>query len=433
MTHETVELVETLPARAASAARARALVREALAGGGSADLLDTAQLAVSEVITNALVHAGTAIDLRIVLDRTGLRVEVTDGSPHFPALRDYTPLAGTGRGLQLLDDIVDAWGVFARGDGKVVWFELRTDVAVAATDSPEVPPHDRDDAPATLAIELRNVPLLMHAAWQEHASALLRDFLLVQLDTEPDALERHAQASDALNVLHTQLPAPDLGDDPAALMATAIEPGVSLATATLAVPLGSVANFQTLHDLLDRAVAAADQGLLLVPGTQPEIQEMRTWLCDQVREQSRGAAEPVPWVARTDIWQPVTTVDYDDWDSREVSGSAEALLATDEASVVIAVSASALDFLGFGDATDLVGRRVITIVPSRFRQAHIAGTTLHVVNGRQPLLGVRVTVPVLLADGSEATTELLIEPRHRSAGRKVFIAEFFPLAARAAG
>ena len=136
MTHETVELVETLPARAASAARARALVREALAGGGSADLLDTAQLAVSEVITNALVHAGTAIDLRIVLDRTGLRVEVTDGSPHFPALRDYTPLAGTGRGLRLLDDIVDAWGVFARGDGKVVWFELRTDVAVARREQP---------------------------------------------------------------------------------------------------------------------------------------------------------------------------------------------------------------------------------------------------------------------------------------------------------
>ncbi len=177
-------------------------------------------------------------------------------------------------------------------------------------------------------------------------------------------------------------------------------------------------------------MAAADEGLLLVPGTQPEVQEMRTWLCDQVREQSRGAAEPVPWVARTDIWQPMTTIDYEDWDSREVTEAPEALVATDEASVVIAVSASALHFLGFGEAADLVGRRVITIIPSRFRQAHIAGTTLHVVNGRQPLLGVRVTVPVLLADGTEATAELLIEPRRRSAGRKIFIAEFFPLLVR---
>ena len=433
MTQETLEVVETLPARAASAARARALVREALARDGATDLVDTAQLAVSEVVTNALVHAGTAIELRIVLDPTGLRAEVTDGNPHLPSLRDYMPLAGTGRGLQLLDDIVDAWGVFPRGAGKVVWFELRADASVAATDSPGGPVPDRDDAPATLTIELLDVPLLMHAAWQEHASALLRDFLLVQLDTEPDALEWHARASDALNVLHTQLPAPDLGDDPSALMATAIEPGVSLATATLALPVTSVANFEILDDLLDRAVAAADEGLLLIPGTQPEVQEMRTWLCDQVREQSSRAAQPVPWVARTDIWRPMTTVGYDDWDLREVSDSTAALLATDEASVVIAVSPGALHFLGFAAATDLVGRRIITIIPARFRQAHIAGTTLHVVNGRQPLLGVRVTVPVLLADGTEAVAELLVEPRRRSAGRKVFIAEFVPVEARAAG
>ena len=93
MTQETLELVETLPARAASAARARALVREALARDGATDLVDTAQLAVSEVVTNALVHAGTAIELRIVLDPTGLRAEVTDGNPHLPSLRDYMPLA----------------------------------------------------------------------------------------------------------------------------------------------------------------------------------------------------------------------------------------------------------------------------------------------------------------------------------------------------
>ena len=173
--------------------------------------------------------------------------------------------------------------------------------------------------------------------------------------------------------------------------------------------------------------------MLLVPGTQPEIQEMRTWLCDQVREQSQRGCRAGA------VGGPDRHLAADDHRRLRRLGLpggvrlAEALLATDEASVVIAVSASALHFLGFGDATDLVGRRVITIIPARFRQAHIAGTTLHVVNGRQPLLGVRVTVPVLLADGTEATTELLIEPRRRSAGRKVFIAEFFPLEARAAG
>jgi PAS domain S-box-containing protein len=123
----------------------------------------------------------------------------------------------------------------------------------------------------------------------------------------------------------------------------------------------------------------------------------------------------------------VRVADVPDWDAQDVSGSPVALLATDESSVVVAVSPATLALLGFQDADELVGRRVITIIPPRFRQAHIAGTTLHVVNGRSPLLGVRVTVPVLLADGSERMVELLIEPRREASGRKGFIAEFFPL------
>ena len=100
-------------------------MRQVLSGTDAQDVADAAQLAVSEVITNALVHAGTAIDLRVRLEGSLLRVEVTDGSPHFPCPRDYTSLAGTGRGLTLLDDSVDGWGVHAQGDGKLVWFEIR--------------------------------------------------------------------------------------------------------------------------------------------------------------------------------------------------------------------------------------------------------------------------------------------------------------------
>ena len=432
MKQGTVELVEHLPAAASSAARARAIVRQALADTDTPDVVDAAQLAVSEVITNALVHAGTVIHLRVRLDGALFRVEVGDGSPHFPSPRDYTSLAGTGRGLTLLDDSVDRWGAHPRGDGKVVWFEIRTD-GVASDPARAVGPRTGraerapDAGDVTVRVQLLNVPLLMHAAWQEHAAALLRDYLLVQLDDDPLALERHAEASDALSVLHDQLPAPDLHDAPEAIMATALEPHVSLEAATLTMPRVSVTHFQTLDDLLDQAVAAAEAGRLLVPATQPEVQEMRTWLCRQVHDQSVEGAAPAPWAARTDIWQPVRVTDVPDWDAQDVSSSPVALLATDESSVVVAVSPATLALLGFQDADELVGRRVITIIPPRFRQAHIAGTTLHVVNGRSPLLGVRVTVPVLLADGSERMVELLIEPRRQATGRKVFIAEFFPL------
>ena len=176
----------------------------------------------------------------------------------------------------------------------------------------------------------------------------------------------------------------------------------------LAVPRGSVANFETLDDLMDQAVAAADEGLLLVPGTQPEVQEMRTWLCHQVREQSLGAT------SRCRGWRGPTsgsraTVDYGDWDPQEVSPGL-ALLATDESSVVVAVSPTALHLLGFGDAVRAGrppgDRDHPAAVPPGAHRRHDAPRGQR----RSPLLGVPVTVPVLLAEGSEKTVVLRIDP-----------------------
>jgi PAS domain S-box-containing protein len=423
--HEPVQLQQALPADATSAARARALVRQALRDADADEWVEAAQLAVSEVVTNALVHSGTAIAVWVRVDGDGLRVEVTDGSPQHPTAREYATLAGTGRGLTLLEDAVDRWGVAPTAQGKTVWFEIQRTEAAYADAPGMIVVGERHHGDASV-VELRNVPLLMHAAWQEHAAALLRDFLLVQLDEDPDAIEWHARASDALQVLFEQIPAPDLRDEPEALMASAVEPDVSLPVALLNVPQRSLPHFDALDELLERAVEAAHDGRLLVPPTQPEVQELRTWLCDQVRGQAGGTTAPEAWEARTDLRAVVDLVDYADWDADEVSASPRTLIATDERIVVVAASRSALAFLGYAEPADLVGRRIIAIIPPRYRQAHIAGTTLHVVNGRSPLLGVPVRVPVLRADGTETVAVLLVEPRRRSAGRQVYIGELTP-------
>ncbi len=91
----------------------------------------------------------------------------------------------------------------------------------------------------------------------------------------------------------------------------------------------------------------------------------------------------------------------------------------------MAASPSALALLGYAEAADLVGNRLISIIPLRFHQAHIAGFTLHLVNGRSPLIGNRVTVPVSRADGSEVDLALQIESVALPHGRRVFTAEFF--------
>ena len=78
---------------------------------------------VTELVTNAVVHAGTPIRLRLVLDRSGLRVSVRDrrrGPLPDPAVPDAPP----GHGLRTVARLSRTWGVLLYGDGKAVWAQL---------------------------------------------------------------------------------------------------------------------------------------------------------------------------------------------------------------------------------------------------------------------------------------------------------------------
>jgi anti-sigma regulatory factor (Ser/Thr protein kinase) len=81
---------------------------------------------LTEVVTNAVLHAGTAV--RVVLEQDvasgRLRCEVSDDSPVRPRVRRHSTEATTGRGLQLLDSVASAWGVELLGTGKTVWFQV---------------------------------------------------------------------------------------------------------------------------------------------------------------------------------------------------------------------------------------------------------------------------------------------------------------------
>jgi PAS domain S-box-containing protein len=113
----------TLQPRPTSVARARELARDQLLAWGLDELVDTAELLVSELVTNALRHGHGDIRLRLLRDRT-LVCEVWDDALVQPRRRRARDTDEGGRGLQLVSLLSSSWGSRRTHRGKTVWFEL---------------------------------------------------------------------------------------------------------------------------------------------------------------------------------------------------------------------------------------------------------------------------------------------------------------------
>lgn len=407
----------SLPAEPMTAGQARRAVRRALEVAGATHLGDVAELVVSELVTNAVVHAGTMVSLRITAEPSAIRVEVEDGSVRLPVRRTWTDTAGTGRGLRIVEEHADRWDTYRTRDGKVVWFELGDLSSPLLVNSAPL----LMAVPDRIEVTLLDMPLLMHWAWQEHAATLLREHLLYALERDEHAVDDHAAASSALSILDEHLPTPQLPEDPEELMASSVEPAVTAPRVIVRIPAESVRHFEILDNLLVRAVEAAESGHLLSPPTQPEMAEMRAWLCGEVAGQAR-AAEPTPWRTRSVVPLPLDPDTPRSQVYRDLSESDESFIATDETSIIVAVSPSVVEFLGYEREADLLGQRILAVVPERFHQAHIAGTTLHVTNGRDALLNLWITVPVVRADGTEVPVGLHVAPRRLGGDFQVYVA-----------
>lgn len=88
-------------------------------------IVDVVILLTSELVTNALTHAHSAITLVLRTNGGTFRVEVTDESSRTPLRRAAPPDATSGRGLALVDAMAESWGVNSiANNGKMVWFEV---------------------------------------------------------------------------------------------------------------------------------------------------------------------------------------------------------------------------------------------------------------------------------------------------------------------
>lgn len=123
VTAEAAEARTRLSSHPTSAVAARRFVRQVLDGWEYSDV-DAVLVCTDELVTNAIVHVCSDID--VVVRRRGgvIRVEVYDRSIRPPLRRVHPVDAERGRGLAIVEALSSRWGVTPTGTGKLVWFEI---------------------------------------------------------------------------------------------------------------------------------------------------------------------------------------------------------------------------------------------------------------------------------------------------------------------
>jgi anti-sigma regulatory factor (Ser/Thr protein kinase) len=320
----------TLPAEVASVPRARAFVRAGLTGILDADVVAAAELCVSELVTNAVLHAGTPVQVHVTGVTDGIRISVQDGSPVMPLRVRHSRTAATGRGLALVTAVSHSWGVdLSTGGGKTVWCELATafeeptdeDALLAAWDD-DVEWDDLDVRRAQAADETDHVaravdrpqdatdgsiegrvvylryPVVLSMRLQEHYEALTRECQL---------LWAAAQRTDNHAVHRTEVPlrlariAEDLSvryavnrSEPDRQRLDAFARGAETTTLAYEIIPELKEQILVLREVLAEMDEYSRRNALLTLSTPPDLVALTGWLLEEYLRQADGHP-PRPW------------------------------------------------------------------------------------------------------------------------------------------
>lgn len=178
---QDVEVVELDPTPTA-VGQARDFVAMCVARWGLGRLAPDASLLTSELVSNAVIHARTPVELRIRRTESGLRIEVRDSVDYgLETMRQGEGLLARGLGLRVVAQLSSRWGIDPVPDGKTVWAELG---APRGASRPLAPERGVGPAPIPLPddwpeVRLDDVPTRLLLAWEDHIRDLMREFALI--------------------------------------------------------------------------------------------------------------------------------------------------------------------------------------------------------------------------------------------------------------
>jgi anti-sigma regulatory factor (Ser/Thr protein kinase) len=282
---------------------ARAWVSAELEHRGRGDLCETAELGVSELVTNALLHADPPIVVRVRGTNAHPRVEVLDGSATPPELHDMTDddslLATIGRGLGIVATYSRTWGAEVSGEGKVVWFEPAAD---PEANEGHVPGHVFDiservdqrvaevgEPASRLKVRLLGMPVQVFAhyrVWYEELRRELRLLALTHGADTPVATELSELTIESARE-RRQARGVDRLDE-------AIAAGLSRVDLEYQVPPSTPATMRRMRELLTEADRFCREQRLLTLAPSPQQVSLLSWYHGEFERQGRGE-EPLPW------------------------------------------------------------------------------------------------------------------------------------------
>lgn len=303
-----------LPAELESAVAARRLLASAATAWGFGEAIrHDAALAVSELVTNAVLHAGTTVRLHIRRLGAGLRIEVHDGNPHLPVVDAARPedllsnRSMTGRGLALVAATSDRWGCEPCRDGKVTWAEVGTGQRVVgaapgpafppAARPPEIPAGARARGVVTRAtltrsgrcVHLVGVPVALLIESTQQLSDLQREVQVMAMGrtTHPD-LEQVVQTG------KPWIADLDMWTDADRRMAeSAARAGRETVDFDVFVPDDIASRIEGVAAWLRRAASSIMRRQLLTLPASAEVTAYRRWYGDEILGQLEGR-EPRP-------------------------------------------------------------------------------------------------------------------------------------------
>ena len=284
---------------------ARSWVVDELRGLGRADLADAAELGISELVTNAILHAEPPITVRIGGTPVHPRIEVHDHSETPPSMRKMNDeerlLATIGRGLGIVAMFSSSWGAEVTSGGKVVWFEPAGEPTMGL-DGHERPGDvfdlgetverrlaglDRPDDGVT--VRLLGMPVRVFADYRIWYEELRRELRLLALNHGSDYPVAKELSEVTLQVEQERRQAVGLD-----ALDRAVAEGRECADLEYVVPPTAPATMTRLRELLEEIDVFCREQRLLTLAPTPQQLELRTWYLGEFGRQGVGE-EPRPW------------------------------------------------------------------------------------------------------------------------------------------